>query len=146
MNFIVKHKPLFYLLQFTWGLAINFIGFIVFCILLITKHKANKFGPNVYMTVGKSWGGLSLGIFFFVGKEDNIVHTKCHESGHSLQNIMFGPLFIFLVCIPSAIRYWYRELKYYRKDLEPKTKYDDIWFEGQATNLGYKYFQQYTLK
>ena len=39
----------------------------------------------------------------------------------------------FVITGPSIVRYWYRELKYYRKGLVPPTKYDDIWFEGQAT-------------
>ena len=45
----------------------------------------------------------------------------------------------FVVCIPSAVRYWYREFKYHRKKLTPPTKYDDIWFEGQATKWGSEY-------
>lgn len=63
-----------------------------------------------------------------------------HEAGHGLQNIVWGFLFPFVVCIPSAIRYWYRELKYHRKHIKPKTEYDDIWFEGQATRWGHIYY------
>ena len=59
-----------------------------------------------------------------------------HESGHGIQNAIMGPLFIFLVAIPSAARYWYRELKFNRKGLTPPTAYDAIWFEGSATYLG----------
>ena len=39
---------------------------------------------------------------------------------------------IFIVMIPSAVRYWYREY-IYRKDRERYYKlpdYDAIWFEG----------------
>lgn len=64
-----------------------------------------------------------------------------HECGHGIQNIIFGPLFPFLVAIPSVIRYWYREV-IWRKDREryfQLPKYDDIWFEGQATRWGDKY-------
>lgn len=46
---------------------------------------------------------------------------------------------LFVITIPSAIRYWYRELKYHRKGLVPPTMYDDIWFEGQATRWGQTY-------
>ena len=48
----------------------------------------------------------------------------------------------FVICIPSAIRYWYRELKYYRKGLYPETDYDSIWFEGQATKWGNKVYNR----
>ena len=49
-----------------------------------------------------------------------------------------GIIYPFLIGIPSAIRYWYRELKYYRKNKQPSTPYDSIWFEGQATRWGHK--------
>lgn len=65
-----------------------------------------------------------------------------HEAGHSLQNILLGPLMPFLVAIPSAVRYWYREYQVKKKkklrgELPP---YESIWFEGWATRLGNKYF------
>ena len=44
----------------------------------------------------------------------------------------------FIVCIPSAIRYWYIGIR----DLigKPYTKsYDSIWFEGRATKTGGKF-------
>jgi hypothetical protein len=59
-----------------------------------------------------------------------------------LQNLIWGPLFPFVIAIPSAIRYWYRELKYYRKGLYPDTDYDSIWFEGQATKWGNKVYNR----
>ena len=58
-----------------------------------------------------------------------------HEYGHSIQNLWWGWLMPFVICIPSAVRYWYREIRY-AIGKPPKTKYDDIWFEGQATKLG----------
>ena len=45
---------------------------------------------------------------------------------------MFGPLMPFIVAIPSCIRYWFRRFT------KPTTMYDGIWFERQATNLGYR--------
>jgi hypothetical protein len=36
-------------------------------------------------------------------------HTMAHECGHGLQNCIWGPLFPFVIAIPSAVRYWYRE-------------------------------------
>ena len=56
-----------------------------------------------------------------------------------IQNAILGPFMPFVVGIPSAIRYWYRELKYNRKGKVPPTSYDSIWFEGQATRIGVNY-------
>lgn len=129
------NKFLFYLLSFTWGLPMTLVGCIVALALLITGHKPKKYGYCWYFEVGNNWGGLELGITFLTDKTPS-EHTKIHEMGHGLQNCYWGLLMPFVICIPSAIRYWYRELKYYRKGKTPPTKYSDIWFEHQADILG----------
>ena len=134
MNFIIKHRWLYYLISATWGFIMTFIGCAVSLVLLIFRQKLYKFGNGWYFKIGNNWGGLDLGICFICGNDSDTHHLKCHEAGHGVQNIMFGPLFPFLIAIPSAIRYHYRNIK------KPTTKYDDIWFEGQATKLGVKYY------
>ena len=140
MTFIVNNKPLYYILQFTWGLLTNLVGLFVFIplavfCLVFKKEKVKKFHNNFYIRIGKRWGGFSLGVFIVLGK-DQPESSKYHESGHSLQNIVWGPLFPFVIGIPSATRWCYRYLT-------PKKKHPDyysIWFEGQATEWGLKYF------
>ena len=130
------NKFLFYFLSFTWGLPLTLAGLLVTLFLLITGHKPKKWGYCWYFDIGKSyWGGLELGPCFLKDKSDS-THIKNHEFGHGLQNCVFGPAMIFVVVIPSACRYWYRELKYYRNLKLPPTDYDDIWFEGMATRWG----------
>ena len=130
----MKNKSLFYLLSLTWGIPMTFIGFIVAGVLLCAGYKPKRWGGCWYFTVGKNWGGLELGLIFLTDN-NNSTHVKNHEFGHAIQNCIFGPFMPFIVCIPSAIRYWYRELRQ-RKGLKNKTAYDDIWFEGSATRLG----------
>lgn len=135
---------IFYAIQFTWGLLLNVLGIFVVLFMLITLHKPHRFGPSIYFVCKKAEGfGFEAGVFFVVGADcEDDMGLKCHEAGHGIQNMMFGPLMLFIVSIPSLIRYWYREFKYYRKGLEPKTDYDDIWFEGQATRLGFKFYNK----
>ena len=47
----------------------------------------------------------------------------------------------FVICIPSAIRYWYREFIWHcnKEKFNKLPEYDAIWFEGQATKWGKKY-------
>ena len=78
-----------------------------------------------------------MGMFTFLGKNAN----SClpHEYGHSIQMMWWGPLWLFVVAIPSGIRFWYREWywKYrYPKTHKPLKPYDSAWYEGQATRLG----------
>ena len=133
----MKNKALFYILAFTWGLPMTLIGLFSACVLILMGHKGNKWGGCLYFNVGENWGGVSLGLVFITDKRDS-ERTKNHEFGHAIQNCRYGFLMPFIVCIPSFIRYWYREIRT-RRGLENKTAYDDIWFEGEATALGYKY-------
>jgi hypothetical protein len=139
---MIRNKYFFYALSFTWGLPLTLVGCIVALALIITKHKPKKWGYCYYFEVGKNWGGLELGPIFIVGKNAS-VHTKDHEHGHAFHNCWFGPLMPFVISLPSAIRYWHRELVYYRKHKKPNTKYDDVWFEGTASSLGKDFMKWY---
>lgn len=148
-TFIGRHKPLFYILNLTWGLLANVVGGLVFLCLLpwhlprtrktflgdiesdlaFYTHKTPK---NVY------YWAFSLGIFFFVCMAaSNREELKSHEVGHSCQNAILGPLHLFVVEIPSMIRYWHR-LVLEKHGRPAQTSYDDIWFEGSATKIGAK--------
>lgn len=119
------------------------IGLMAACALIGSGHKPKPFGGCLHFTVGKNWGGVSLGIVI-ITDDDTPLSTMLHEFGHSIQNCCYGFLMPFLVCLPSAIRYWYRELKYHRKGIVPPTDYDDAWFEGQATEWGNTTIQYFT--
>lgn len=129
-------KKQFYISNLTWGLPLTLIGLIVALVLICTGHKPKRHGGCFYFNVGKSWGGLNLGLVFLTDERDS-EHTKNHEFGHAVQNAKYGLLMPFIVCIPSVIRYWYREIK------KPTTDYDDIWFEGEATKLGNEYINKW---
>lgn len=142
-----KFNKLYNVLTFTWGIFPNVIAavFIVPIFTLVFKIKKDpvrfetRYGRWVFIG-GDRWGGLSMGNFIFMAKSAaSGAHTIRHEIGHSLQNILWGPLWLFVVGIPSFLRYWYRETPLYKK----KTNYDDIWFEGQATAWGTKYVEAY---
>lgn len=130
-------KFIFYFLSFTWGIVLTLAGLLVAGVLLLAGKKPKKHGWCYYFEVGENWGGLELGVIFLTDKTQ-VESTKHHEFGHAIQNCIWGPLMPFVINIPSAIRYWYRELKYHRKFKFPPTEYDDIWFEGQATRWGRK--------
>lgn len=53
---------------------------------------------------------FSLGPVIFVTPhcDENVLH---HETGHSVQSLMFGPLFHFAVSIPSVCRFLWKNYK-----------------------------------
>ena len=126
-------KLLFYALSFTWGIIMTIIGFVVAFVLVITGHKPKKYGLCYHFEMGKGRGGLSLGMVMLTNVGAS-THIRNHEHGHALQNCIWGPLMPFVIMIPSAARYWLRELwSHQGKHLDP---YDSVWFEGQASKWG----------
>lgn len=182
-------KALYYIIQWTWGIVMNIIGSVTCLVALCFKCPVRKYRNAVEILVPWNFGGCELGMFFVCGKDCPGVAP--HEYGHTIQNLWWGPLFPFVVCLPSAARYWLREQKTEKdkkqwiaslysvillcclligaagiggtwfslglalfvfayssilcgwllwfetpkyKDKSPR--YDDIWFEGQATALG----------
>lgn len=129
----------FYLLSWTWGLPMTLLGALTAGVLLLTGHKCRKWGCCRYLEVGENWGGMELGMFFLVNHGSS-ERLRCHEHGHSLQNCLLGPLMPVVVSIPSAARYWYRELAL--RAGKPLGEYDGIWFEAQATRLGMEFCRE----
>lgn len=125
---------LYWIVQLTWGALMTVIGLVVtlFCMIFL-KGKPHRNGFSYIVEVGGNWGGLELGAFaicghYYGGSYWNSIRS--HEFGHSLQNLFLGPLFPFVVGIPSAIRYW---LDYFGK---LKQDYDYAWFEYTASKWG----------
>lgn len=141
---MIRNKFLFYFLSFTWGLPMTLIGCLAAAILLAIGYKPKKWGYCYYFEVGENWGGVELGFIFITNKNPS-EHIKSHECGHGLQNCMFGFLMPFVVCIPSATRYWYREylVRSGKKKYSELPDYDAAWFEYQATTLGTKFIDWY---
>ena len=133
--------PLFWFLSLTWGFLCTFPGLIFAAVLLLCGHKPQRLGPLVYFRVGKNWGGCEMGVFFLRDTTSS-EHVTYHEAGHSIQNLMFGPLMPFIVSIPSFTRYHYRNFvrNFFPEKFKKMPPYDAIWFEGMATRLGKRYF------
>ena len=137
----ITHPVLFYVLNFTWGLLLNLGGLLAALVMLVSGHKPHRWGPCFYFEAGENWGGCEWGIFFITNKNPSI-RIRNHEMGHAMQNCYLGPIMPFLICFPSTIRYWTRRVEEDVMKKELKTSYDSIWFEGQATRLGYAYWEE----
>lgn len=137
----------FYLLSFTWGIITTFLGLVVLLAMTIykmfTKDKVriSMYRGRVHVELLDAYfGGFSMGIVIVTDGEPGFDLIN-HEVGHSIQNIYMGPLFLFIVGIPSMIRYhmfgWLA--KRHRKKTGSYLDYDSAWFEAQATRLGDKH-------
>lgn len=128
-------KFLYYLLQFTWGLPQNLLGYF-----LTRKYKESEefFGSRIYYH-NDNWGGISLGMFIIInagkGKEW-IDSVKVHEYGHSIQSIILGPLYLFVIGLPSLI--WCNSKRFITLRKEKNVSYYSFYPERWANYLGTK--------
>lgn len=121
---------LYWFLTLTWGSLMSIVSLVMFLVELLMKKKPFIFNGEIGFDNDSDYG-FNLGWCF----------TSCctslllHESGHGIQNAIYGPFAIFLVYIPSVVRYWY-----YKLVLKNKwSTYNDAWFEKQATEWGTKW-------
>lgn len=138
-KFILKHRWLYYFMACTWGIIMTILGCLITIILAIVKIFIPKkiIFERYYwiysITVGPEWwGGCEMGLMFLRDHNSSVNYINPHEFGHTFQNCLLGPLFPFMVAIPSAIRYWLREI-FPKKMWAP---YDSAWFEDAATQCG----------
>ena len=98
---------LFWFVHCTWGIIMTLVGSVGALVMLVTGHKPKKHGYSIYFVTGHGSGGVCLGPFFVVSDDCDDIDSKTHEAGHSLfQAMPMGPLFPFLVGIPSMLRYY----------------------------------------
>lgn len=122
---------LYYFIQFSWGVIQNIIGLLLFLILYIInpKRRIKMYKQNI-VTFWNNEYGLSLGIFIFVGSDNK--KLLMHEYGHSIQSLIFGPLYLIVVGIPSLL--WALLFSKYRKN--KNISYGKFYTEKWANKLG----------
>lgn len=123
-------RTIFLIIQLTWGIIATFIGFVFFLFTINKKHCCYH---GVIKTKWNLSSGLSLGLFIFVPNDEKIeAKMSIHEYGHSIQNLIFGPLYLIIFAIPSFI--WAGFFTKYRK--KNKINYYSIYPERCANYFG----------
>lgn len=125
------------MLQLTWCLPQNIVGF---CVFLAHRKDKHVIFHNAVMTVMERYGpSVSLGAFTFISTCNNdpqwLTHVSCHEYGHTIQSLLLGPFYLFVVGIPSGI--WCNLFEGYRKRND--IPYSKLFCESWANRLGAKY-------
>ena len=132
---------LFYIVQFTWGLPQNLVGLVLY-MLMYKKGKHERFYGSfvTYINTSKPFGGVSFGIFIFINSDkddDWIRDTLIHEYGHTIQSLILGPLWFFVIALPSVVWCNLPTLIKYRK--EKDISYYTLFCEGWANILGARF-------
>jgi len=119
------------ILLYIWQLPQAVLGSIFWLSLRLTdkfdKKIPTPYGVAYYHKNMKD--GISLGPFIFIKSRYRDKDTLLHETGHQRQSLYLGPLYLFVIGIPSAIHYLFwspKSLKSYYK----------FWCEAWADKLG----------
>lgn len=134
------------LLQWTWGLPQTLAGFIVYLMHRSCQHYAFQ---GAVVTVWKSKSSLSLGMFLFVSDDPFCYYPQMreafseeafskrliiHEYGHTIQSLIFGPLYLLAVGVPSIA--WSFLPVFVKKRETEKISYFSVYPERWANHLG----------
>ena len=111
MNRVIKMKVLrkitFYFWQFTYAIVQNLIGLGMFLIYKSRGSESEMYHNAVVTYIEKkNFGGVSLGIFIFINKNitgDKRHDYRIHEYGHTVQSLILGPAWLFIIALPSVI-------------------------------------------
>ncbi len=131
-------KILFYIWQFTWGLPQNIVGLIGFLVAKAHGREQEKFHNSYISYISrKDFGGVSLGIFIFINtnvRDDRRHDMRIHEYGHTIQSAILGPLWPFVIALPSVI---WCNTPYFRKlRKEKNVSYYCAYCEGWSNLCG----------
>lgn len=105
---------IYILIQCTWGLPQTLLGFIVLLINIKNKHY---FYHGAIITERNVPSSVSLGMFVFtttnpmkdkrtknkIPDEELSKRLLVHEYGHTIQSLIFGPLYLIVIGIPSTL-------------------------------------------
>lgn len=122
---------LYVAVQCTWGAVQTLAGAILFLQNLSCAHDRYQ---NAVRTQWEKNSGVSLGLFIFTPKGAD--QMAVHEYGHTYQSLFLGPLYLFIIGIPSCI--WNRSERYRRLRAEYGVPYSFCFAEGWADRLGEK--------
>jgi hypothetical protein len=123
-----------------WQLPQIIVGFIYYLCVNKVKVERVKTIHLIHTSSINTNAGVSLGSYVFVGAGSNRA-TILHELGHTIQSNYYGWLYLPLIGIPSVVRAMVFKHQWKRGKWHAKNYYG-IWFERQASLLGYVCFNK----
>ncbi len=134
---IIK-SALFYIWQFTYGIVQNLIGLIMLAVYKSQGAKSEWYHNALITYIEKeNFGGVSLGMFIFVNAKiegDRLHDIKIHEYGHTVQTMILGPLWLFVIGLPSII--WCNLPVFVKMRKEKNVSYYWFYCEGWSNLCG----------
>lgn len=141
-------RVLFTIAQILWGFPQTLLGAVIF---LGTMGSPRFVFHGSIGTVWKFKSSVSLGLFIFVAKDprtprsDSFIQNRVatagadprlvvHEYGHCIQSLIFGPLYLLVIGIPSFL--WSQVPAMRRRRARTGKSYYSLYTERLANYLG----------
>ena len=138
-------KPLYVLVQCTWGMLQTILGL---CVYLFHRNDPHFHYHGAIVTQWEHPSSVSLGLFVFVTSkpyfakkfESTIPLSELsrgllvHEYGHTIQSLILGPLYLIAIGIPSTL--WGFSPQLARKRKAQQQSYFSFFTERWANALG----------
>lgn len=125
-------KIILAILLIVWMLPQNIAGLIL---SIFTGFRYKGFCGGALYSTKSGLGCVSLGYFIFVtqGAFDKRIEICKHEYGHFIQSMILGPLYLFVIGIPSAIACMV---------IKTNKEYYEFYTEKWANHLADLYFNE----
>ena len=147
-------KFIYILIQCIWGFPQTTLGFIVFLINIKNKHYIYH---GAIVTERSAPSSVSLGLFVFTTTnpmKDKRTENKIpdeqlknrllvHEYGHTIQSLIFGPLYLIVMGIPSTL---WGFLPYFQHKRNKGLSYFSFFTEKFANYLGEKVIKEKSME
>lgn len=91
------------IILYLWQLPQNLAGLLL--VLVLKPEDSYQFNRARLYYATRMRGGISLGRYIIVrsAMKDYTGRTEWHEYGHSRQSLFLGPLYLFVVGLPSLL-------------------------------------------
>lgn len=87
---------------FIWQLPQNLIGLGVLLYYYLRYRKIQSVGKGIFLSTQFCSGGVCLGDIIILKANQDSDFSRRHELGHRRQSMILGPLYLFIVGLPSA--------------------------------------------
>ena len=121
------------ILQILWGFPQTLLGFAVFLCTVKAPHYRYH---GAVVTEWKKRTGLSLGLFLFIPEGEEGKDFLVHEYGHTMQSLLLGPFYLFIIGIPSVL--WCNLRCFAKLRRKKRISYQNLYTERWANRLGEK--------
>lgn len=126
------NKAIEFVIKYVWQFPQMLVAYIWY--LYTRKKLIERIESDEYIVYrGTNKGGVTLGNRIFLSekyKGEYLQLIIAHENGHVKQSKYLGPLYLFVIGIPSLLWAWLH------KSIAPKKSYYSLYTEAWANKLG----------